>query len=470
MSVNVRSVLLALPVAVALTILVLVAGGGDDRTHLRLTLDNASGLQNGSQASIGGVAIGKVELTLGKGDKVLVDVQVDKGKIVPKDARVAISAVNFLGQKQVSFSGGDRSRPAPDGYAFPASRVTTSTDLDQVLNTLDADTRTRLAILVNEAGASVLGRKWDISHFIQEAPTTIADADTLLEKLVRDNHTLSDLVTSSDRFIRSATAKRASLVRMVDTLGQTAETVETKRAELRATLAKAPGTLATLRRFLTELEATTVPLGPAAREIAAAAPALDATLAEVDGFRTSADPTLRTATKLAPTLTQFADGATPVLVKAKPVIRSIAALAAALRPVSSTLNQSADNLIATVENWSQAIQLRDGVSHIFRGEATYSPNLLTSALDRLMKPADKPAPAARKKATETRKSTPAVPGSGSPAAPKLSNLSGKVKQATDEATKQAQELLKKLLPGAAPARPAPKSPPSGDLLDFLLGS
>jgi virulence factor Mce-like protein len=472
----------------AIALVIVLTGRGDDRTHLKLTLDSAGGLQNGSQASIGGVSVGKAELTLGKGDKVHVDIELDKGKVVPKDAQIAISAVNFLGQKQISFSGGDVSKPAPDGYEFPASRVTTSTDLDQVLDTLDADTRTRLAIVVNEAGGAVMGRKWDIGHFVQEAPTTLADANTLLDRLVTDNHTLSDLVTSSDRFIATTTAKRADLTRMVDTLGETAKTVETKRAELQATLAKAPGTLTTLRRFLEELERTTVPLGPAAREITAAAPALDQTLSRVDAFRTAADPTLRTATSVAPKLTQLATGATPTLRKAEPVVRSLAGLAKALPPLSNTLDHSADNLLGTIENWSQAIQLRDGVSHIFRGEATVTPNLLTSVLDRLTKPADanqaagSKAPARKGTAAKGGKDAPAT--STAPPAPKAPDApaakpDNPVKKAADGVTKTVTGILDGLLgrkaggtPGAAPgdatAPPAPARS-AQSLLDFLLG-
>lgn len=467
--------------AVALAVLVLLLTGGDDgRTHLKLTLDSAGGLQNGSQASVGGVSVGKAELSLGRGDKVHVDIALDKGKVVPKDARIAISAVNFLGQKQISFSGGDIARPAPDGYEFPASRVTTSTDLDQVLDTLDADTRTRLAIVVDEAGGAVMGRRWDIGHFVQEAPTTLADATTLLDRLVTDNHTLTDLVTSSDRFIATTTARRADLSRMVDTLGQTAKTVQAKRADLRTTLAKAPATLSTLRRFLGELQRTTTPLGPAARSITAAAPGLERTLSRVDAFRTAADPTLRTAASVAPKLTQLASGATPTLRRAEPAARSLAGLATALPPLSRTLDHSADNLLATIENWSQAIQLRDGVSHIFRGEATFSPDLLTSVLDRLTKPADAhqgsgPAPARKGSATggADRPQAPAAPAATPPAAAP----ENPVKQVAGGVGKTVTGILDGLLgrkgggtPGAAAPAPAPAPGASAhSLLDFLLG-
>ena len=74
---------------------------------------------------------------------------------------VAVAAQNFLGQKRVQLDPGDAATPAPSGYEVPAENVTTPTDLDQVLNVLDADTRTRAMVLLNEAGAAVLGRRVD---------------------------------------------------------------------------------------------------------------------------------------------------------------------------------------------------------------------------------------------------------------------------------------------------------------------
>lgn len=473
--------------AVAVLALILITGG-DDRRTLKLALTDAAGLRDGSPVTVGGVRVGTVKLKLGDGDRVDATLKIDKGKRIPKDARVAISAVNFLGQKQVAFSGGNPAVPAPDGYLIPASRVSTSTDLDQVLDTLDSDTRTRLAVLVNEAGAAVVGRRWDISHGVNELPRTLADAHTLLSQLSGDNHTLADLVSSSDSFIAATTAKRAEVNRLVDTLGQTSTTVETKRAELAATLAKAPQTLGTLRRFLTHLQETTTPLGPAARDITATAPALDETLSRVEAFRKSADPTLNTATELAPTLTKLGTDATPVIRQAMPTARSLAKLVPAAVPLTDALQHSADNLFGTVENWSQAIQLRDGLSHIFRGEATFSPDLALSVIDRLTKPAStaaakKQAPARKdgggataKPAPDAKPQTPSAASGTDPLEKAVKGLTGAATDVLNQVGGKAKGALDGLLghkpgQGTQGAAPAPKQGqnPAASLLDFLLG-
>lgn len=471
----------------ALIVAIVIATSGDDTYELGLRLDNAAGLRDGSPVSIGGVRVGKVKLKLGDHDQVDVALKIEQGKRVPKNARVGISAVNLLGQKQVAFIGGDPAQAAPDGYEIPASRVTKSTDLDQVLDTLDADTRTRLSILVNEAGAGVMGRRWEISRDIDQLPRTLSDAHLLLGQLVSDNRTLANVVTSSDRFIATTTAGRADLVRLIDTLGETSKTVEAKRAQLAATLAKAPGTLRTMQSFLGDLERTTGPLGPAARAITATSPALQDTLGRVDAFRASADPTLKTASAVAPTLTRLGTESTPVVREAQPTVASLSKLAPAARPLTDALDNSADNLIATVENWSQAIQLRDGLSHIFRGEGTFSPDAVASVLDRIKKPASQPS--GRRKTKNKNKTAPAPapstpapsPAAPTPRAPLTLHLPlpkslGKLPDTLKKTTSDIQQAVHDL--GDVPKGLLQKQPKASEdtprrdanksLLDFLL--
>jgi len=101
-----------------------------------------------------------------------VDVKLDidrKYAPIGKDASAAIVAQNILGQKQVRLDVGDAAgEPGAGGLRDPSRRTRASTDLDQLLSTLDADTRTRLAIVVNELGTAFAGRKLDFRTFVHE--------------------------------------------------------------------------------------------------------------------------------------------------------------------------------------------------------------------------------------------------------------------------------------------------------------
>lgn len=358
---------------------------GEEPYRLRLVLDNASGLRGGSEVRIGDVTAGKVaSVALGPRDQVVAELELEPAHApVGRDASVAISSLNLLGQKYVALAKGDPARPAPSGFTVPRSRLSTSTDLDQVLNVLDTDTRTRLAILINEAGFAVSGRRADFNQLLRELPRTTAAATELLDQFVGDNRTLAHLVDRSDAFIAQIARERRGLGTMVDTLGQTAATFAARRTQLRQTLERAPDTLRSLQGFLGDLRATTLPLGPAARDVAATAPALTSMLTELEPFRRAAEPALGEARRLAPALNTLARGATPVVRRATPTLRSMADFSRALVPVTDTLDHSMDNLLAIVHNWSRAIQFRDGLSHVFNAQLAVSPETLLSAIRRL---------------------------------------------------------------------------------------
>lgn len=465
-----RVALTGLVIAGAVLALVLVRDGSTPY-KLSLLLDNAGGLRSGSAVTIGGIPVGKVDLSVEeqKG-KVRVDATIERRYApVGKDVTAEIVAQNLLGQKRLQLTAGDTSKPAPSGTVIPKSKVTVGTDLDQVLNVLDADTRTRLAIFINEAGAAVTGRRADFNKLLDDLQPALGDATTLLDELAGDNRTLGNLVSTTDRYIERVTTERRNLVRLVDRVGGTSETVAAKRAGLRQTIAEAPASLRTLRRFLDELRTTTVPLGPAARQVSASAPPLRQALEALDPFREAAVPALETASDVAPLLTRLGARATPVLKRAIPTLSQVRETATRQLPgVSSTVEGSIDNTLAVLENWSRAIQYRDGLSHIFRGEGSFERNAADSAVERLMAPQNLRAQRRSHRSGESQR-----PIDGRPDAPRraLDDLARRKLPAGVDLP-----LLPGLLDGGdpslrteAPPPPASERRDATPLLDFLLG-
>jgi virulence factor Mce-like protein len=364
-------------------VLLIVLGGGSKPYVIKMQLADADGLRQGSPVAIGGQDVGSISMSV-RHARVIVTMNINAADgPVGRDATASGASVNLLGQKRIELFKGDVATPAPSGYMLPAASVDVTTDLDQVLDVLTPDVRARLGILINEAGTAFAGREADFSQMLLELPPDFHAGEQLLNGISADNHTLADLVQSSDAFVTQLANQRSQLIGVVKALGQASTTVAERRAELASTLAQAPGALSTLQAFLNKLQATTVPLAPAARDITATAPALTSTLAQLDPFRQAAVPTLNEATRVAPELTRLATGATPVVEQATPVVSQLATFSQALAPISDILNHSVDNLVAVLQNWSRAIQLRDGLSHIFRGEYGFTPQILTSMIDQL---------------------------------------------------------------------------------------
>lgn len=374
---------LAIPaLAVAATLAFLVLSGGDDPHRLRLERDNASGLIEGAPVAIGGVDAGRVtSISLDHRDRVVVELEID-GDLPPvgRGATAEVRASNLLGSKLVALDPGDPSDPLPPGAVIPPAEVAAPVDLQDVFDVLDADTRTRLAILINEAGLAVTGRRADFNTLLARLPSSLEAAQRLLEEVESDNQALAQVVSRTDSFLAHITPERRALGDLVRGFGGTFHALAERRTELRESLRRAPGTLRTLQALLRDLRATTVPLGPAAREIARSAPPLAGALAALPGFEVAARPALATAEEIAPRLTSLARGATPVLRDSVPLARELSGFSRDLDPATSALGLSADDLLATIEGWARAIQSRDGVSHFFRASLSVSPDLIQSAL------------------------------------------------------------------------------------------
>jgi phospholipid/cholesterol/gamma-HCH transport system substrate-binding protein len=368
---------------------ILVIGGKDDPYRLRMELKDAAGLRAKSAVAVGGLKVGRVaSVELDDRDRVFAVLEIDaENAPVGKDVSAAITSVNLLGQKQVELVAGNPDDPAPSGYRIPPDRTIPATDLDEVLNVLDPDTRARLAIFLKESGIGFDGRKAELSGFIGDLPQAFSDAQALVAELVNDNRTLGHLVETSDAFVGELAAKREDLTEMVAVLRRSAAVAAERRAELGATIDQAPGTLLEAQRFLTRLEATTVPLGPAARVLSATAPTVSDTLDRLQPFRRDAEPALSAAVDVAPALTRLAKGAAPVLGSVLPPVNRLADFTEGPVPrIGNTLDGSVDNIIAIATNWAHAIQFRDGISHIFRGEVALSGEALRSMVGRLVDP------------------------------------------------------------------------------------
>lgn len=364
-------------------VLLIVLSGGSKPYVIKMQLADADGLRQSSPVAIGGQDVGTISMAV-RHARVIVTMNIDAADgPVGRDATASVASVNLLGQKRIELYKGNLTDPAPSGYMLPAANVGVTTDLDQVLDVLAPDVRARLGILINEAGTAFAGRQADFSQMLLELPPDFHAGEQLLNGVSADNHTLADLVGSSDAFVTQLARQRSQLIHVVKVLGQASTTLAERRAELASTLAQAPPALATLQKFLAKLQATTVPLAPAARDISATAPVLTSTLAQLNPFRQAAVPTLNEATHVAPELTSLATGATPVVQQATPVVGQLATFSQSLAPVSDILNHSADNLVAILQNWSRAIQLRDGLSHVFRGEYGFTPQIVTTMIDQL---------------------------------------------------------------------------------------
>jgi virulence factor Mce-like protein len=413
--------------------------------------------------------VGRVDrIALGPRDVVEVELELDRDKTrIGRGVSVAIRSANLLGQKFVDLRPGDTSRPVRGPVRIPRSRTSAPVDLDRVYAVLDADTRTRLGVLINEAGIALTGRRADFNALLRALPSDLDKAAGLARDLAGDNVTLRRLVARSGRFVGRIAEDRRDLTRVVRTAGGAMRTVSARRPQLAAALRRAPGTLAAMQRFLGELRATTVPLAPAARALSAAAPSLTSTLREVEPFRRAAAPALDEARATAPALGRLGVRATPVLRRAQPTVAALDTLATAAPPLTSALDKGVDDVFGFVEGWARSTQTRDGAGHVFHGHISFGPEIIRTAVRRLLDQQgarSRRRGAAPKPLTRRPPAPQAAPRPGRPPAAAPKRVPEVLEDALDSFGGAVDGLTKRLPLG--PREPAPDG--SRSLLDLLL--
>jgi ABC-type transporter Mla subunit MlaD len=448
-----RGLLLA-GVAAAAAGLVLAGRGGSGGAYtVRAEFADAAGLRGHSQVKVGGVAVGSVEsLAVTPRNTALVTLKLSDTR-VGAGARAAIRPVNLLGEKYVDLQPGDQGRRRPSGSLIPRSRTATPVELDQLLDTLDASTRFRLQVLIDESGEALGGRGADFGATLRALPPALDQAGAMVGAFAHDNRVLGRLVTDSDRVIGAMAGQRRDLGALVGTTNSALGAVASRDAELGQTIAEAAPAVAQMRTTLGRLRRAAAALQPAAHGLRTSAPGLAATLRALPGFAVAARPTLRTARSVAPDLTRLGVEATPVVARLRPVAARLDAFGGAFRPVSTTFDRGVGDLLGFVEGWARAIQVGDGAGHMFRNQLVMSPEIVQRLLAGYLRPSRR----AHRRAVHVPRPLSRVPV-GAPQQPKLPAVP------LPDAPKAVHELIQ-----AIDQAPAAASPQASELLNYLLG-
>jgi phospholipid/cholesterol/gamma-HCH transport system substrate-binding protein len=221
---------------------------------------SASGLRPASVVRIAGVNVGKVEsISPVNGCKPRGQVQPrcaaasvtltidDQGLPLHEDATFKIRPRIFLeGNFFVDVSPGTPAAPtAPDGYTFPIQQGVEPVQLDQVLTSLQSDTRRNLQILLQQYGTAVVqgGPAYNASiPFWLPAYkyTSVVVHDALGIK----PHDLSKWIAAQGTVAAAFDAHPQSLKNLITDFNTTASAFATENVALQNAVAELPGTLA----------------------------------------------------------------------------------------------------------------------------------------------------------------------------------------------------------------------------------
>ncbi len=480
-------------VAVLLALLLGASSGSGPTYRVRAIFDNASNIVSGEDVKTAGAVIGSVgSLDVTRDKRAAVELDVTKPGFSPfhGDAHCTIRPQSLIGEKFVECTAGSPRaavlRKVPSGqpgagqHLLPVTNTSSPVDLDLVNNILRLPFRQRLAIIVNEFGTALAGRGDDLNQAIHRANPSLRDTDRVLSILAKQNRTLSQLASESDRVLTPLAARRRQVGDFIAQANTTAQATAERGADLQRSFQRLPSFLSQLQPTLADLGRVSDEMTPVLIDLDRAAPSLSRFVLELGPFSRAATPALRS-------LSQTTDVGGPALVHSLPLIRRLVVFGEQGHPVAKLLDRITASLDETggIERimdylFFQMLSVNgfDGISHYLRAElitnscTPYTTNALNtpgcSANFRVTHtcPGAKSCPSAGAAAASSPASRPAKKRTAAkPPKPSSKGLS-----ATDIA-KRRKAGLDRIRSGVLNGSPAygPNSP-NDAILNYLLGN
>jgi phospholipid/cholesterol/gamma-HCH transport system substrate-binding protein len=169
---------------------------------------SASDLVPGDEVTVAGVTVGRVESVrvVNGGARVQLQLQQQYSPLY-RDARAMIKMKNILDESYVElYRGTEASGPLPDGGAIPVDRTLTPVEIAQVLDVLNADTRTQLTSLINSLGESVAGRGQDLNASVTSLTATSQALDGIAHAVASQQVNLGSLISSLSKVLATLAA------------------------------------------------------------------------------------------------------------------------------------------------------------------------------------------------------------------------------------------------------------------------
>ena len=290
--------------------------------EIRAELTAADGVVPGlgQPVEVAGVQVGSiVGAHVGDGLAVLT-LQLERGQLphVYANADVTLQPVTPLGDVQIALSpGGPPAQPLAPGATIQVAQTTSPVALEQLLSSLDGETRNWLGSLVTSLGQGLDGRGPDLRRMLLALGPNAEQVRRIATALAVRRHDLAHLVHDLAVVTRAASSDRR-LAPLVTASDQTMRALASQSAPLSEAVRLLPGSLATVDSTLVHLRAFSGQLGPALRSLLPAVRRLPAALASLRPFAAVATGVVRSR------LTPFVGAAVPVVRAADPAVRGLA--------------------------------------------------------------------------------------------------------------------------------------------------
>src|ERR1700742_2884221 len=290
----------------------------------------------GQSVRISGVQVGLIGNVSLKNGVAVVQMQLDdKYKhLIHTNATALLRPKTGLKDMFIELQPGSKPAPvAKQGWTLPVANTLPDVDTDEILSSLDGDTRNYLQLLVNGAGEGLQGKGGsELAQVFERFEPTHRDLARLNKAVAVRGTDLRQLVNSLQRLNTALSHNQGQIVRLVDASSTVFRAFASQDTSISAAVRDLPGTLAQTTDTLNKVTTFAKLLGPTAKNLLPAAKALPAANAAVTALAKPSAPIVQNQIR------PFVVGARPLVRNLKPAAQNLAAATPNLTKTFNVVN------------------------------------------------------------------------------------------------------------------------------------
>ncbi|MGH2967922.1 MAG: MlaD family protein, partial [Solirubrobacteraceae bacterium] len=249
----------------------------------------------GQTVRVSGVRIGDIGAVELKDGRAIVRMDIDSEykELVRTNATALLRPKTGLKDMFIQLEPGTKDAPvAEENWTIPVQATTPDVNPDEILSTLDADTRDYLRLLISDAGRGLKGRGGDLRDLFRRFEPTHRDLAAVNGAIATRRTNLRRLISSLNELNGELARRDDDLAELVDSSAGVLRAFASEEQSISAAVGELPSTLRQTTASLGQVQRFAEVLGPTTDKLRPAARALDPANKAIEPFAEEVAPLL----------------------------------------------------------------------------------------------------------------------------------------------------------------------------------
>jgi len=309
---------------------------GQDFTEVEAELSSAQAVTpgQGQTVNVAGVEVGEISAVRLENGRAIVTLKLKEDSVpVYRDASVLLRPKTGLKDMVAELTPGHPSAgKLPEGGTIPISQTLPDVNLDEVLSSLDADTRDYLRLLLSDGGQALKGNGSQLGQTVRRIEPTAKYSREVNAALAKRRANIARVVHNFSLLTDQLGRRDTQLADFVVNSNAVFAALAHQDANLKQTLRQLPSTLDVTQTNLAKVQRLAEALGPTLQDLRPGARALGPSLRQVRPFVTKTTPVIKNQ------LRPFTRAALPTVKQLRPALNDLSAATPSLTRVFKVLN------------------------------------------------------------------------------------------------------------------------------------